>query len=239
MKFNEILVKNILNEYIYKNTLVGGDSQKLKLPDLYNKEKTIGIEVTMCELDVDYCLQELKNECKNIKDDIKSCILIRNKYEKKEIFSRLKEKIGYNIDDENSHIFILNFENNVLKDININKNAINIGFTPYIFAKMYENKLKKLNSGNYDGVKSKNLAVSSLLRERSSESAKNCFRMFDLSNSMYVKKVFDKVYLILKRGIYIFGQDKILKFIKIDEKKLKKLVEKSKEEFKEKRKNKK
>ncbi len=232
MKFNEILVKNILNKYIYDNKLIGGDNQILKLPDLYTKDKSIGIEVTMCELDVDYCINELKNECEKYKNDYNKCIQIRNKYERKEMFSRLRSQLHYNVNNEESHIFKMEKIDKGLGKIYVNQDVINIGFVPYIFAKMYENKLKKLNRGNYDGVKSKNLVISSLLRERSSDLARICFYMFDLTNSMFVNRLFDKTYLIYRRGIYIFGQDRIEKFIKIDEKDLKKLLELSIEEYK-------
>lgn len=237
MKFNEILVKNILNKYIYNDKLIGGDNQTLKLPDLYTKDKKIGIEVTMCELDVDYCISELKKECEKYVNDYDKCIKIRNKYERKEMFARLRNQINYNVNDEKRHIFELKKDENGLSDIVVNQEVINIGFVPYIFAKMYENKLRKLNRGNYDGVKSKNLVISSLLREKSSDSARMCFYMYDLTNSMFVNKLFDKTYLIYRRGIYIFGQDKIEKFIKINDKDLNNLYNLSVIEYKNSRKN--
>lgn len=231
MKYNEILVKNILNKYIFNETLVGGDSQKYKLPDLYTEDKKLGIEVTACELDVDYYLRELKEECAKVNFNLNKCIQIRNRYEKKAIFAKLKERIGYNSNVENKHIFIIDKDGDKLKNIHINLDVINIGFVPYIFAKMYEIKLKKLHRGNYNGVNEKNLAVSSLLRVKNIESAKLCFYMYELSNSKNYNEYFNKTYLIFRQGIFIFGKDEIEDFIKMSDVEYQELFKKSKIEY--------
>ena len=181
----EVLSGLIVEKYIYGIELILGDQPSLCLPDLYAQDFSTGYELARCDLACDLkwmdgikILAECGGDENEIKKRLAECKIVPDEYN----FLKRKNGLVYSLCPKKLYTMDENFWDN--------------------FISIIEKKLKKLKNGRYDFCCSKNLVVSSTLRERGEDTAKCITKIYrDVSKRYRVS--FNNVYLITIKGVYV------------------------------------
>lgn len=191
---NEVCSGLIVEKYIYGKELMLGDDPSLRLPDLYAEDYSIGYELVRCDLTCDFKWMDsikIMAECGGDEDEIKKRLAAKEIVPDEYSFLKRKNGLVYSLYPKKLYTMGENFWGD--------------------FISIIEKKLKKLKNGRYDFCCSKNLIVSSTLRERGEDTAQCITKIYRDVYSKYGVS-FNNVYLITIKGVYaIYPRCKELK----------------------------
>ncbi len=186
----EINAAKVLKFCVFKDTeLVVGDQAQLKLPDIYSKELSIGIEVVQMERAEDLDTKYIWNEMEKNNGDFDLT--------KKFCDENFPNK--YHLEEHNGKVvcFIVNGKSH------------RIDWMKPIYEREINKKLVKLNNGNYSGITNEiDLCISIIYRAKKLYDAKliaYCYRQI----AAKFQKAFNKLYIIESNKLFIIYPDKI------------------------------
>ena len=190
---SEVLACVILEIYLYNNEIlvVGTDPSK-KLPDIHNKNKTIGFEVVRCESEIDYEIEDFAKKLCEIEWDYNAYIELK-KHNTNHIFN--KSKLQY------------------FKDGTIKKNRVQFHKNDWLnklFSERLDNKLLKLNKGNYGACNEISLVMLSTYRMIDDNFADFISRLYKKECERF-RIHFKDIYLITNKNIYTITKNGISK----------------------------
>lgn len=186
----EINAAKVLKFCVFKDTeLVVGDQAQLKLPDIYSKELSIGIEVVQMERAEDLDTKYIWNEMEKNNGD----------FDLTKKFCDEKFPNKYHLEEYNGKVvcFIANGKPH------------RIDWMKPIYERETNKKLVKLNNGNYSGITNEiDLCISIIYRAKKLYDAKliaYCYRQI----AAKFQKAFNKLYIIESNKLFIIYLDKI------------------------------
>ena len=185
-KITEALVGIITEKYICNKGLILGDDEGRSLPDLHTKDESIGYEIVQSELECDHLLKTIYK------------VMNQENSDYKRVIEKLSEK-RFPIKDFEFHF---NGEGKIISPCHKELGVRLVNYMNSIYADNIRKKLKKLNTGNYDGCKQKNLIICSIFRFRDLDDAKQVNIMYNQESSNF-KKSFDNVFFITVEGVYL------------------------------------
>lgn len=150
VNFSEILVKNLVEHYHFKNVnLLVGDNFEEGLPDIYNLDKSLGIEVVEAELEVGYRYNnELIPNCLGKRGSLEKCLKIKMKLENS--LKHLKDQFGFS---KGSDLFKVVHNDKVVLSLSTNEiYSKNVDYANKYFEEKILSKVKKSKNGNYKGI---------------------------------------------------------------------------------------
>lgn len=186
----EINAAQILEYCVFKDAaLVVGDQSELKLPDIYTEDLLIGIEVVQMEkaedLDTKYIWNEIKKNNGNFALTKKFC---DENYPNK-----------YHLEEYNGKVFCFMTKGG----------SHSIDWMKPIYDREINKKLKKLNNGNYSGIKREiDLCISIVYRAKRLYDAKLITYSYKQIAKNY-KDSYDKLYIIESDKIFIVYPNRI------------------------------
>ena len=141
----EVLAGIFINEYINNEVVlyVGTDPQKL-LPDIHNKDNTIGFEVVRCEAKVDFVHDDVKKELVKIDYDYKKYLKIKNK-NLDHVFNKVELELAV--------------EKGRIRTTHVKDGAHDFDWIVDDYRETINKKLKKLNNGNYKNCSNISLII--------------------------------------------------------------------------------
>ncbi len=186
----EIYAAKVLKYCIFSDTvLVVGDQTKLKLPDIYSEDLSIGFEVVQMEkdedLDTKYIWEKIERNNGNFALTKKFC---DEKFPDKYILGEHDGKVRYLRTNGKSH---------------------SIDWMKPIYDREINKKLIKLNNDNYSGITNEiNLCISIVHRAKTLYDAELIAYSYKQAVKNY-EKTFKKLYIIESDKIFIIHTDKI------------------------------
>lgn len=178
----EINAAKVLKHCILGETvLTVGDEAKLNLPDIYSEDLSIGFEVVQMERDEDL-------DTKYVWDEI-----AKNNYDFSitKIFCDEKYPNKYHLQEYNGKVFCFMTKGK----------SHRVDWMKPIYDKLINNKLEKLNNGNYSGITDKiNLCISIVHRTK---------RLYDAELIIYSYTQLAKTFERKFKNLYIIESDKL------------------------------
>lgn len=217
INFSELFAKNVLQQYYYKNlSLQVGDNYFLRLPDIYNADHSIGIEVGQAELQQDYLYETLAKELEQQPTLGGKVALLQKKLNSRPV---LKKEIE-NIQRMNNGTQIL-AKFPVMKAKKIPKELP-------IFVGLTQEKVLRANKGNYKGCKQINLCIVSYYRKRDYK----LVQQYANALTGFEKLPFTRVFLILSTSLFVIEKDKSITVIDYSDEEFIALQHKTQQELK-------
>lgn len=186
----EVFCAYSISNNIYPNEpLVVGDCSNEHLPDIYNIQKTLGIEIVQLEKDCDLDTKYVWN----------SYIEHDGNFEKIKEFCDSKYPNTYNLTEIDGK----------LGCFSTTEGAHSIDWMKEIYSKNLNNKLRKLNAGNYSGItKNIELCVSIIHRRKSLYDVLFILYLYLESAKQYENK-FNKIIVITSTKLYVLEPHKV------------------------------
>lgn len=195
INFSEVFAKNVLQEFYYKNKkLYLGDNYNLRLPDIYDKTKTIGIEVGQAELVEDFLIEAINNEIYKNK-----CGLLNSK--------KLQQSLNsfYNKPLIKKHLKILSLPKTDVVAFFPTPKARKFKVEVPVFVNLIKEKIERAQKGNYKGCKEINLCIVSIYRIRDLPLVKKIAKELKQIN----QTEFNKIFIILSSSLFVIKDNKI------------------------------
>lgn len=189
---NEVLMTEIIDNFIHPGTLILGDDGCSKLPDLYTEDRVNGFEIVQCDLDCDLDMKIIFRAIEKADGDYKKV---------REILKGSSTK-DFDVDD---------YKFTVMPDGRIGAFSHKEFFRGYRYLddtrkKTFEKKLCKLNNGNYSGCEKVSLIISSIGRQRGRLDAELTFNIYQEVLKNFVK-TFDNIFLVTTSGVYEISKE--------------------------------
>ena len=193
----ELYASERLNQLIQGNFILG---KKPPYPDLVKEGESVGFEIVRCDYGCDLELTYILKAFNEANGDMRVYKTFISKYEKCNNLQELQH--NYEVKISNDSILIS-------KKIDApvyNRDKL------YNLAKLrIEEKVRKLNRGNYSKCKCVSLVMLSMFRHKEKDEINCIFKIFSDSNSNK-ELMFNNLYLITGQNIYYFQNGNICDF---------------------------